>query len=119
ACGTPVVSSRAGSLPEVIGEAGLYFEATDIDSIAAAIRTILASPSHRDTLARAAIARSALFTWEESARRLVACFDEVSIDRAKPATQRSACRRFVPRPPQTRAAVQSCPRPRRPIRSVG
>jgi glycosyltransferase involved in cell wall biosynthesis len=90
ACGTPVVSSRAGSLPEVIGDAGLYFEATDIDSIAGAICTILESPSHRDSLARAALERSALFTWEESARRLMACFDELSSDHGMRATQRSA-----------------------------
>src|SRR5262249_58867790 len=37
ACGTPLVSSRAGSLPEVIGEAGVYFDPTDIGSIAAAL----------------------------------------------------------------------------------
>ena len=77
ACGTPVVSSRAGSLPEVVGDAGAYFEATDVASIAGAIRMILGSPSHRDHLARLALERSALFTWEESARRLVACFDEI------------------------------------------
>jgi glycosyltransferase involved in cell wall biosynthesis len=77
ACGTPVVSSRAGSLPEVVGEAGVYFEATDVASIAGAIRMILDAPSHRDHLARLALERSALFTWEESARRLVACFDEL------------------------------------------
>ncbi len=35
ACGTPVISSQAGSLPEVIGEAGVYFEPTDVRSIAA------------------------------------------------------------------------------------
>jgi glycosyltransferase involved in cell wall biosynthesis len=90
ACGTPVVSSHAGSLPEVIGDAGLYFEATDIASIAGAIRTILESPSHRDALAKAALARSALFTWEESARRLVACFDELSSDAGKRAIRQSA-----------------------------
>ena len=31
ACGTPVVSSRAGSLPEVVGDAGLFFDPTDVD----------------------------------------------------------------------------------------
>ena len=38
ACGTPVVSSRAGSLPEVVGDAGLFFDPTDVASIAATIR---------------------------------------------------------------------------------
>ncbi len=30
ACGTPVISSQAGSLPEVVGEAGVYFDPTDV-----------------------------------------------------------------------------------------
>jgi glycosyltransferase involved in cell wall biosynthesis len=90
ACGTPVVSSRAGSLPEVVGDAGLYFDATDIQSIAGAIRKILEEPSHRDALASLALARSALFTWEESARRLVACFDELGSGGANHATTKIA-----------------------------
>jgi glycosyltransferase involved in cell wall biosynthesis len=90
ACGTPVVSSRAGSLPEVVGEAGVYCEATDTQSIAGAIRMILDEPSHRDALGRLALARSALFTWDESARRLVACFDELRSRDAKHASTRIA-----------------------------
>jgi glycosyltransferase involved in cell wall biosynthesis len=90
ACGTPLLSSRAGSLPEVIGEAGVYFEATDVSSIAGAIRMILESPTHREALARLALARSAKFTWEESARRLVACFDGVGTDPGRRAPKKSA-----------------------------
>ena len=55
ACGTPVISSRAGSLPEVIGEAGVYFDPTDVGSIAAAIGGLLAEPDHRDHLAAHAL----------------------------------------------------------------
>ena len=51
ACGTPVISSRAGSLPEVVGEAGVYFDPTDVGSIAGAIGGLLADPGHRDRLA--------------------------------------------------------------------
>ena len=78
ACGTPVLSSRAGSLPEVVGPAGIFFDPADVDSIAGAIRMFLAAPAYRDALASLAQGRSALFTWEESARRLLACFDELS-----------------------------------------
>ena len=31
ACGTPVIASRAGSLPEVVGDAGVYFDPTDVE----------------------------------------------------------------------------------------
>jgi glycosyltransferase involved in cell wall biosynthesis len=90
ACGTPVISSRAGSLPEVIGEAGTYFEATDVASIAGAIRKILDAPAHRNHLARLALKRSALFTWEESARRLVDCFDMLGSGKATHASTKIA-----------------------------
>jgi glycosyltransferase involved in cell wall biosynthesis len=77
ACGTPVIASRAGSLPEVVGEAGVYFEPTEMGSIAAAIRGLLADPARRDVLARLALDRSALFTWDASAQALLNCFDEL------------------------------------------
>jgi glycosyltransferase involved in cell wall biosynthesis len=77
ACGTPVLSSRAGSLPEVIGEAGAYFDATDVASIADAIGALLADPGRRDALARHAIGRAARFTWDAAARGLLDCFAEL------------------------------------------
>jgi glycosyltransferase involved in cell wall biosynthesis len=91
ACGTPVISSRAGSLPEVVGEAGVYFDPTDVGSIAGAIRSLCNSPSDRDALAALALERSTLFTWEESARRLLDCFDELDRPRsARPAATKIA-----------------------------
>jgi glycosyltransferase involved in cell wall biosynthesis len=77
ACGTPLVSSWAGSLPEVIGEAGVYFDPTDIGSIAAAIAGLLAQPGRRDRMAAYALGRSARFTWDAAARGLLDCFDEL------------------------------------------
>jgi glycosyltransferase involved in cell wall biosynthesis len=77
ACGTPVLSSRAGSLPEVVGEAGLYFDPTDVGSIALAIGSFLNHPLERDALARLARERSLLFSWDKSARALLDCFEEL------------------------------------------
>jgi glycosyltransferase involved in cell wall biosynthesis len=77
ACGTPVIASWAGSLPEVIGGAGAYFDPTDVDSIVAAIRAFLAQPERRECLAARALERSARFTWDAAARALLACFDEL------------------------------------------
>jgi glycosyltransferase involved in cell wall biosynthesis len=74
ACGTPVISSNAGSLPEVVGDAGIYFDPTDVGSIAAALGSFLKDPEGRDELARLARARSLLFSWDNSARALLDCF---------------------------------------------
>ena len=60
ACGTPVLSSRAGSLPEVVGDAGLFFDPTDVTSIATTIRQILADLRLRDDLAVRALARAVI-----------------------------------------------------------
>ncbi len=77
ACGTPVIASRAGSLPEVIGNAGLYFDPTNVGSISEAIRSFLSDPALGSALAALALQQSARFTWEASARALLACFDEL------------------------------------------
>ena len=80
ACGTPVLSSCAGSLPEVVGDAGVYFDPMDVGSMADVIRSILSDREGRDAMAHRARERASLFTWEASARALVACFDELEHD---------------------------------------
>jgi glycosyltransferase involved in cell wall biosynthesis len=82
ACGIPVLSSTAGSLPEVVGGAGVFFDPTDVDAMAGAIGRLLADPAERDRLAGAALERAAHFTWAEAARRLLACFDDLDPYRA-------------------------------------
>jgi len=76
ACGAPVVASRAGSLPEVVGDAGLFFDPLDVTDIARAVRTILADPSLRDALAGSALRRASTFDWDRSAASLLACIEE-------------------------------------------
>ena len=77
ACGTPVISSRAGSLPEVVGDAGIYFDPTEVGSISEAIQSVLNDQGYRNLLAMRAAQQAALFTWDASARALLACFDEL------------------------------------------
>jgi glycosyltransferase involved in cell wall biosynthesis len=80
ACGTPVLSSCAGSLPEVVGDAGVYFDPTDVGSMAGVIGSILSDGERRDAMAHRARERAATFTWEASARALIACFSELEHD---------------------------------------
>ena len=44
ACGTPVLASTAGSLPEVVGDAGVFFDPTDVAAIAEAMRVAARRP---------------------------------------------------------------------------
>jgi glycosyltransferase involved in cell wall biosynthesis len=87
ACGTPVVYSRAGSLPEVIGDAGLEFDPTDTGDMARAIGRLLTDPALRETLGQRALRRARRFTWAATARGLLECFDELD---PGPARRRSA-----------------------------
>jgi glycosyltransferase involved in cell wall biosynthesis len=84
ACGTPVLHSRSGSLPEVVAEAGLSFDPLDVASIAGALQRLLASPAERDRLAGLALNRARAFTWRNGARSLLHCFDRA----AKPRDRR-------------------------------
>jgi len=67
ACGAPVAVSRAASLPEVVAEAGVYFDPYSVDDIAKTVVKILKDPPGRERLARAGRERAARLTWEKTA----------------------------------------------------
>jgi glycosyltransferase involved in cell wall biosynthesis len=73
--GTPVTCSNTSSLPEVAGEAALYFDPMDIDAIAHAIETLLGDTSLCDRLRRAGPGRARRFSWEQTARATLASYD--------------------------------------------
>jgi len=66
ALGKPVLSSWSSSLPEVVGDAGVYFDPLSVTDFAAAFSTI-AHPRKLAELAVVAAARSAMFTWQRMA----------------------------------------------------
>jgi len=78
ACGTPVVASRAGALPEVVGDAGCLVDPRDVDEIAAAIRNLLEDQEARHQLAERARQRSLQYSWERAARTTQAIFAELA-----------------------------------------
>jgi glycosyltransferase involved in cell wall biosynthesis len=79
ACGCPVAAAPAGAVPEVCGDAARYFDARSAESIAATVAGVLDDPG--DLVARG-VARAALFSWEECARRHEAVFRELASTRA-------------------------------------
>jgi glycosyltransferase involved in cell wall biosynthesis len=66
ASGLPVAASRTGALPEVCGDAALYFEPTSVNEITEAILAVLERPEH---LVERGLLRAARFTWDATARR--------------------------------------------------
>lgn len=69
ACGTPVACSRSASMPEVGGDAVEYFDPSSAEDVAAAIRRILDSTSHRESLRQKGVERAKQFDWKECSRR--------------------------------------------------
>lgn len=63
ACGAPVVVSDRGSLPEVVGDAGLVV-AAEAEPLRAALGEVLASPDRARALSEAGRRRAARYTWE-------------------------------------------------------
>jgi glycosyltransferase involved in cell wall biosynthesis len=64
ACGTPVVVTDRGALPEVVGDAGVV---VGLDGIAGGLRRVLTDPSLAADLARRGPARAATMTWSRTA----------------------------------------------------
>jgi alpha-1,3-rhamnosyl/mannosyltransferase len=67
-CGTPVLASDRGSLPEVVGRAGLFFDPEKADEIAAQAIALLSDTTLQADLAATALARSATFGWDAAAK---------------------------------------------------
>jgi glycosyltransferase involved in cell wall biosynthesis len=74
ACGCPVASSNAASLPEVVGDAARLFDPHDPVAIADAVRDVLADP--QPWIDRG-LARAAQFSWDETARATDAVYAEL------------------------------------------
>jgi glycosyltransferase involved in cell wall biosynthesis len=76
-CACPVLCSTAASLPEVGGDAVLYFDPLDANSLAAVIERFMSDPLLKSDLQRRGLKHAAHFIWEETARQtlkaLVSC----------------------------------------------
>ena len=73
-CGVPVLSSDRGSLPEVVGEAGLYYDPLDVPAIAGTILNFFGDPELRARVTEAALPRTARFSWDRAAELGEECF---------------------------------------------
>lgn len=74
ACGTPVITSNCGALPEVGGGASLLVDPEDPEALAAALCRVAGDPELRARLAAAGLAQAARFSWAQSAAELLDLF---------------------------------------------
>ena len=72
ASGTPLVASRTGALPEVVGDAAVLVEPGDVEELAAVFRRLHDSPAERERVGSAGYARvQERYTWSAVARATV------------------------------------------------
>jgi glycosyltransferase involved in cell wall biosynthesis len=72
ACGTPVLCSQAASLPEVGGDAALYFSPHSCEQLTERIESLMDSTAAQETLIAAGLARSSLFSQQKFGERQAA-----------------------------------------------
>ncbi|MBE9584300.1 glycosyltransferase family 4 protein [Mucilaginibacter sp. JRF] len=65
--GCPVIASNAASMPEVIADAGAYFDPTNVNDMAAKIKGLLNNATRLQELKQAGYDRAAYFNWHKSA----------------------------------------------------
>jgi glycosyltransferase involved in cell wall biosynthesis len=78
ACGAPVVSSNASSLPEVVGDAALLVDPRDPEAWARAMTRVLDDANLREDLRRKGALRVKAFSWEQSARDQLRVYQELA-----------------------------------------
>lgn len=77
-CGTPVAASNCGSLPEVLGDAGRFFNPRDKQDILKVVQEILADDALRSRMGQDSLNRSRDFSWKRSAEGTLAIFNELA-----------------------------------------
>ena len=78
ACGTPVVASRASSLPEVVGDAGMQIDPDDPERLASALELLALNPEMRADFGARGLERAAQFSWDAAAKVMLDVYRKVA-----------------------------------------
>lgn len=76
-CGCPVICSRTSSLPEVAGDAAIYFDPTDKLSIQNSIHKVIYDDELKNNLISKGTERIKEFTWEKTADKTKKIYEGV------------------------------------------
>ena len=73
-CGCPVVCSNTSSIPEVVGDAGVYFDPLDVDAIRHAVESVVSSEPLKFALRAKGTVRARKFSWDRCAAETAAVY---------------------------------------------
>ncbi len=83
ACGTPVIATSGGALPEVVGDAGyLLADPRDHGELSLALERLVYDEDTRRRLIRRGLQRVGEFSWGESARKMLSVYRSVMEENA-------------------------------------
>lgn len=80
ACGTPVIAANRASIPEVCGDAALYFDPENVDEIAEKLILISSDKSLSKKLIAKGLIQSKKFAWEKCAEQTMEVINKVLVD---------------------------------------
>lgn len=76
-CGCPVLCSDASAFPEVAGDAALYFDPYDLDSMKNSVEKIINDPQLRNELVKRGNKQLKKFSWKNTARKTLKIYEKV------------------------------------------
>ncbi len=69
ACGAPIASSNTAAMPEVLGDAAVYFDPNNVENITEVLLELYNDPDARLSLTSKALRRANLYAWQETKKR--------------------------------------------------
>jgi glycosyltransferase involved in cell wall biosynthesis len=79
ASGLPIACSKRGPMPEVLGDAGVYFDPESAADIGQALRQLIDSPPLRTKLARSSFDRAHIYSWNRCASETFEFLAQVAV----------------------------------------
>lgn len=77
ACGIPVISSNAASLPEIVGNAGLLYQPNDLNGMIKGLISIIDNESIRKHMISNGLKQASKFTWEDNLKKTVNVYQSI------------------------------------------
>lgn len=107
ACGTPILAARRTAIPEIAGDAAMYFDPDDPVALARLMERAAADAGLRADLRSRGFARVRQFSWRRTAEETLQVYEQVLARSRRTWRARSAAARSA----ATTAAVRRCPTP--------
>ncbi|MBQ1252713.1 MAG: glycosyltransferase family 4 protein, partial [Firmicutes bacterium] len=77
ACGTPVIAAKTSSLPEILGDAALWFDPFHTVNLAEQIHRLTASKTLQDLYRQKGLQKAQTYSWKKTAQETASYFREI------------------------------------------